>query len=348
MQNFSIEQLPEFDNHDLISFFFDKATGLKGFIAIYNTNLGPAVGATRFWQYRSEEEALRDALRLSKAMTYKCALAGIPYGGGKAVIIGNPDKKKTRKLLRAYAKKVSLLGGNFYTGEDVGMNIKDVEVMAKETKFVIGKSPESNDPPFWTALGAFYAMQAGLKEMFGKQSFRDRTFAIKGLGKVGKALCRLIYERGGHIVAADINAKVVESIKKEFPKIEIVSPREIHKQDVDVYSPCALSGDLNVGTISQLQCKLICGCANSQLASVEDGRRIYKKGILYIPDYMANAGGVINVVDELHPEGYSRTRVEKGVKNIKKTTERVIKLSKRYKKPTNVVADELAERIFRK
>lgn len=344
--SFTPESLPEFDNHILISSFFDEITGLKGFIAIHNTNLGPAAGATRFWHYRSEEDALRDALRLSRTMTYKAALAGLPHGGGKAVIIGNPKRIKNTALLREYAQRVNLLGGNFYTGEDVGMDKKDVKIMAKETKYVIGSSPKSDNPPYWTALGTFYAMQAGLREVFGTSSLRGRTVAIKGIGKVGKELCRLLAQKGAKLVVADIDPEEIQVIQNELPDTRVVSPEEIHKEEVDVYSPCALSRDLTARVISELQCKLVCGCANNQLGSPRSGSLLHRRKIIYIPDYVANAGGLINVVDELNPKGYSRTRVMRRVRHIRQTAKKIIDLSKKHKRSPHIIADELAEKIF--
>jgi len=345
--NLEIEKLPEFDNHELVSFFFDKKTGLKGFLAIHNTNLGPALGATRFWHYQSEEEALLDALRLSRGMAYKCALARLPYGGGKGVIMADEKMTKTPEMIRAYAKVIDNLHGRFYTGEDVGMNKNDVRLMAEKTSYVIGKIPNKSDnPPYWTALGVLSAALAGLEEINGIPQVRNTTFAIKGLGKVGSQLCKMVIENGGSVIAADINSRKTKLATKNFPSIKIVSPSVIHRQEVDIFASCALGGCLNQITIPELKCKVVCGGANNQLANPEDGVRLHRRKILYIPDYLANSGGLINVVAELRPGGYSQSWVEKKCHQIQATTKKIISLSRRYNKPTSVVADRLAEKMF--
>lgn len=339
-------QLPEFDNHELVVFATDKKSGLKSFIAIHNTNLGPATGGTRYWNYRSEQEALRDVLRLSRAMTYKCALSGIRYGGGKGVIMANSYNPKKKQFLTAYARRVNLLKGSFYTGEDVGLTTEHVNVLARKSRFIIGRASLAGNPSPWAALGVFYAMRVALEAVFGSPEISGRKFAIKGFGKVGSILSRLIYERGGKVTVADINSKRAKLAKKRFPKIRIVKPGEIHRQRVDVYAPCALGDDFNQKTIPQLRCHIICGGANNQLSTPEDGVRLQKAGILYVPDYLANAGGLINVVAELDRRGYSRRRVKGKVKSIEKMTKKIIELSRRQNKPTSEVADRMAESIF--
>jgi len=347
MLNKNIEKLPEFDGHELVSFFYDEKTGLRGFIVIHNTNLGPAAGGTRYRNYKSEEDALRDVLNVSRAMTYKCALAGLPYGGGKGAIIKDDKKPKNKLYLETYAKKINLLNGSFFTGEDVGISVEDVKILAQKSKFILGKPDSLGDPSPWaTALGVFYAIKAALKEVFGSEEIKGRTFAIKGLGKVGFDLCRLLYEEGGDITAAEINLDAVKLAQKKFPKIKIVRPENIHKEKVDVYSPCAMGNEFNAKTIKELRCQIVCGSANDQLVSMRDGETLYKKNILYIPDYLANAGGVINAVSELDKSGYSREKVLEKLKNIQNTAARVIELSKKKKKPTSLIADELAESII--
>lgn len=338
--------MPEFNNHEMVSFFYDKKTGLKGFISIHNMNLGEATGGTRYFEYETEEDALRDVLRLSMAMTYKCALAGVPHGGGKAVIIKNKHKPKNEAYLKTYAEKVNLLHGNFTTGEDAGINGKDIEILAKYSKFINCRDSIGGDPSPWAALGVFYSVKPALKAVFGNEEIKGRTFAIKGLGKVGMELLRLLYEEGAEIKAADINKIAVKDALKKFPKIKIVKPEEIHKTQADVYSPCAMGKEFNNKTIRELKCRVICGAANNQLVSPMDGECLHKKNILYIPDYLANAGGLINVVEELNKEGYSRERVIEKIKNIKNTAEKVIEISKKKKRPISETADALAEKIF--
>jgi len=342
----SITTFAEFDNHERILPFEDKHTGLKGFIAIHNTNLGPATGGTRYWKYSSEEEALRDALNLSKAMTYKCAMAGVPYGGGKAVIITNPKYKKTEALLKAYAYEVNKLSGNFSTGEDVGMTEDDIRILLKYSNFINGRPEIGGDPAPWAALGVFSAIQASLQFLFGFDTIRGRSFAIKGVGKVGGVLCRLLSQSGGEVTIADINPNAIKTMQRSFPNVKVVQPSQIHKIAVDVYCPCALGNEFTEQTIPELRCNIICGGANNQLASERIGELIFKNGIVYIPDYVANAGGLINVVAELEKEGYNRERVTKKVKQIRVTTEAILKAAQQSHKAVSQVADEFAQKIF--
>lgn len=346
MSDIAIEKLPEFDGHKLVSFIYDAQSGLRGFIAIHNTRLGPATGGTRYWRYDSEIDALRDALKLSKAMTYKCALAGVAYGGGKGVIMKDSRHSKGQPLLRAYAGMINTLNGSFYTGEDVGMTERDVEFLARHAKFINGLPDRAGDPAPWAALSVFYAMEAGLKAVFGSPSMRGKTFAIKGLGKVGSELARLIFERGGDVTGADVSREAVKKAIRRFPKIKIARARDIHTLPVNVFSPCALGGDFNGRTIPQLKCDIVCGGANNQLVSARDGERLHERGILYIPDYVANAGGLINVTEEWNRKGYSREEVARKVKEVRKTAARIISISQKKHRPTSIIADQLAEDIF--
>lgn len=343
-----LSDLPEFDDHELVSVANDNKTGLRSIIAIHNTNLGPATGGTRYLHYSSEEEAIRDALKLSRAMTYKCALAGVPFGGGKGVIIGNHNARRKRDVLIEYAKRVDLFKGTFSTGEDVGINERDVSLMALHSRFINGRPSIGGDLSPWAAKGVLYSMGASLGAVFQNSEIGGKSFAIKGIGKVGSLVCEFIYKMGGRVMIADIDSKKIQWAKKKFPNVEVVKPHEIHRQRVDVYLPCALGNEFNKKTIPQLRCKIICGAANNQLASSEDGVRLHSWGILYIPDYLANAGGLINAVAELRKGGYHRRWVKKKVKAIRGTTKKVIELSKRLNKPTSELADRLAEKIFNK
>jgi leucine dehydrogenase len=342
----NIAELPEFDNHEFVASIADESAGLKGFIAIHNTHLGPANGGTRYWHYTSETEALKDALRLSRAMTYKCALAGVPYGGGKGVLIGNGNLLKNERFLKAYAQKINLLKGTFYTGEDVGMDQDTVNRLAKYSPYITGLKKVGGDPAPWAALGVFIALQAALKEVFGSEDLRDRTIAIQGLGKVGFGLAQLISEKGGKIIAADIKDEAVKNATRKLKNIKIVSAKEIHRQKVDVYSPNTLGAEINERTINEFRCSIICGGANNQLKSDYYGGVLQRLGVLYIPDYVANAGGLINVAGELEKKGYSKERVREKVLGIRETVNKIIALSKEKKKPTNEVADDLARKIF--
>lgn len=346
MVSITIEKLPQFDGHEMVSYFSDQATGLRGFIAIHNTHLGPATGGTRYWRYDSEREALSDVLNLSRAMTYKCALAGVPYGGGKAVIMRNARYPKNTVLLSAYARAINLFNGKFYTGEDVGMTEHDVATLAKYSPFINGLPGKAGDPAPWAALSVFYAMEAGLKAIYGTTVIRGKTFAIKGLGKVGSEVVRLITERGGEVYGADIRRDAAKKAVRRFPKIKIVRSGDIHTLKTNVFLPCALGGDFNGRTIPQLKCDMVCGGANNQLVSPQDGVRLHERGILYIPDYVANAGGLINVAEEWNKEGYSRDEVRRKIKDVGKTAARVIALAQKKHQPTSIVADRMAEEIF--
>lgn len=341
----TLEKIRNFD-HELVVFFQDKTVGLKGFIAIHNTKLGPATGGTRYMAYNSELEALEDALRLSKSMTYKCALAGVPYGGGKAVIMADPQNPKTKNYLESYAQKINTLGGKFYTGEDVGMDQKDMEVLAEASPYINGRPGVGGSPSPWAALSVFYSIKAALQEKYNSNSIEGKTFAIKGLGHLGIELCRLIYENGGIVSAADINTERTKIAQEKFPAITIVSTDEIHKIPVDVYAPCALGGEFNEKNINELQCKIICGGANNQLTTDIIGLELFKKGILYIPDYIANAGGLINVTDEWVQGGYNKERVHSKIKSVENTIGRVLAVAKKEQKPTHLVADNLAQGLF--
>lgn len=347
MNSFLPEHFPEFDNHHLVISLSEKKSGLHGFIAIHSTKKGVAVGGTRYWAYSSEKEAVRDVLNLSRAMTYKCALARVPYGGAKGVIIAD-SKQSKGKVLETYAQRINLLNGSFHTGEDVGINEKDILLLAKKSRFIIGRPGVAGDPSPWAARGVFYAMEAGLKFLFGNSQVQGRTFAIKGLGKVGGELCRLIFKHGGSVIGAEIDQKRLHEMRRRFPKMRVVSPANIHKQNVDVYAPCALGNEFSQKTIAELKCSMICGGANNQLSSSEAGKLLQKKGVLYIPDYLANAGGLINVVAELDRKGYSKKRVEIKVKRIAQTTRIVLDLAQKYKKSISETADELARSIFSK
>lgn len=344
----SVAAFEEWDKHERILTFDDKNTGLKGFIAIHNTSMGPAAGGTRYWTYSSEEEALEDVLNLSRAMTYKCAMAGVLYGGGKGIIIANPQHKKTEKLLKVYANEVNSLGGRFYTGEDVGIDENDVKVLSKYSNFIIGRSGIGGDPSPWAALGVFNAIQESLQFCFGSEKIKGRSFAIKGVGKVGSVLCNLLAQHGANITIADINPNAIKTTQQKVPRVRVVPSSEIHKLLVDVYSPCALGNEFTEQTVSELQCKIICGGANNQLASREAGELLFKKGITYIPDYLANAGGLINVVAELDKDGYSKEHVEEKVKQIRITAKAVLDDSHKNNKSTSRVADDIAQDIFLK
>jgi leucine dehydrogenase len=343
----NIEKLPEFDSHRLVSFLSDERSGLRGFIAIHRGGLKtPAFGATRIWHYTSEKEALIDALKLSKTMSYKSAMAGLKYGGAKAVIIADFKKSWQRNMvIKKYAQKVNYLGGHFITGADVGLSEKDVRLMREVSPYIVGLKL---DPVKFTVLGIFFAISVCLKEVFGKEEIAGRSFAIQGLGKVGFGLLEMLSPKGAKIFVSDIDKKKIKMAKTNFPDIVVVNPLEIERQAVDVFSPCALSNCLNQKNISGFACKIITGGANCQLESRQIGEILYKLGILYAPDYIVNAGGLISVVDEFENNNYHQGRIISRIKNIKKTLRQVFSLSRRKKQATNIIADEIAEKILNK
>jgi len=343
-----IKNLPEFDNHEQIIRLQDKASGLKGFIAIHNTNLGPATGGTRRWIYQSEEEAVRDVLNLSRAMTYKCALAGVKFGGGKGVIFANP-KEQNDELFKAYGKQVDELAGQFTTGPDIGISEAETEIMAAETPYVLGHKNDiskRHSTSDMAALGVFYSMKKAAETILKHQDMDGLQVAVKGLGKLGGKLVRLLVDEGVQVVAADIDAAKVDNIKKDLPDIVIVPSHLIHTYPVDIYSPCAVGGDLNKQNVLELKAKLIIGGANNQLQTPEVGIKLYEREIFYAPDYVISAGGLINIIDELEADGYNPQRVVERVKNIPHTLAKVIEQSQKNNTPTNLIADAMAQEII--
>lgn len=345
----SIENLTEFDNHKLVVAFFDRDTGLRGHIAIHSTRSGLAVGGTRLLPYDSDTEALEDVLRLSKAMSYKCALSGLPYGGGKAVIISGPNQSRA-DMLRAYGRVIEQLGGLFKTGTDVGITDRDVSLLATTTRHMIG-AQTLEDPGFPTtaemaALGVFYAIEASLQHKFGSASVHGRRIGIKGVGKLGGHLAKLLHEGGARLVIGDIDNARTGALKERYRDIEVIAPSDVHLQELDVYAPCALGHEFTLNTVQALRTGIIAGGANNQLANAESGERLHEQGILYAPDYIANAGGLIHVTGELEPGGYDRSVVEDRVRGIAKTLTTVFEESDRTNRPTSLVADELGQRLI--
>lgn len=343
----NLERFAEFDNHKAVVKFSDSAAGLKGFIAIHNDNLGPATGGTRMFPYKSEDDALRDVLKLSKAMTYKCALAGVRHGGGKAVIIGDPEKDKNVDLLKSYARKINELNGDFTTGEDVGITEDDVQVMFEESNFFNGRRGVAGDPSPYAAMTTFYAMQVAALEVFGTEELFRKKIAIKGIGKVGSELFKMLNNAGANLIVTDIKQVILDAIKIKYPQVRISSPDSIHMEDANIFSPCALGNDVTVKNIEQIRAKIICGAANNQLETAEIGDTLFQRGISYVPDYVANAGGLINVVDEREQGGYSRKRVLQRIENMKNVLKTIYLISKQKREPASRVADNLAEDIFK-
>ncbi|MBT9258366.1 MAG: leucine dehydrogenase [Clostridiales bacterium] len=328
--------------HEQVVFCRNDEAGLRAIIAIHSTALGPALGGCRMWPYKTEEEALEDVLRLSRGMTYKNAAMGLNFGGGKAVIIGDPRKDKSELLFRAFGRFVQSLGGRYYTAEDVGLGPEDLEFVAQETDYVLGLSETSGDPSPVTAWGVFHGIQASLEEVFGDPSPKGRHVVIQGAGHVGYHLAKYLKEAGARVSIADIFPDKAEKAQKDLG-VEVLPPEDIHRVPCDVFAPCALGGVLNEKTIPELNCKIVAGSANNQLGKTGDGELLRQRGILYAPDFVINGGGVINVAEEMHPEGYSRERALKKVATIADKLREIYRIAKEQGISTEKAADVMAE-----
>ena len=336
------------DGYEQVVFCSDDQSGLRAIVAIHSTALGPALGGTRFFPYKTEEEALIDVLRLAKGMTYKAAAAGLDLGGGKAVIIGDHRRIKTEELLRAYGRFVETLGGRYITAEDVGTALEDMDIVRRESRWVTGCSKTyggSGDPSPVTAYGVLNGIKASLLEVYGDPSLEGRTVALQGVGKVGNALCGYLVKEGAKVTIADVD---VDNLGKAVSAygVETTTYENIHKLEVDVFAPCALGGGINDDTISELRCKIIAGAANNQLAREELGDKLRGLGILYAPDFVINAGGLINVEDELR--GYDRERAMARVEGIYKALQHIFSLANERGISTAQAALEHAETRIRK
>ncbi len=338
---------PEFRDHEEVRFLYDARSGLRAIIAVHSTLLGPALGGCRMWPYASEAEALADALRLSRAMTLKAAMAGLRLGGGKSVILGDPKRDKSPELLRAFGREVERMGGRYYTGEDVGTSPEDMAVAGEVTRFVLGKpgTGSSGDPSPFTARGVLAGIAVALRHRLGREELCGVKVAVQGLGHVGMALCALLHERGARLWVADLDPIKVADARRRFGA-EAVPPERVHALDVDVFSPCALGGVLNAKTVPELGCRLVAGSANNQLASPEDGRRLHERGILYAPDYVINAGGLINIAQELHPDGYDRARALAALEVIPRRLHSVFRRAEAEGRPPAEVADAMAAEML--
>ena len=333
--------------HEEVVFCQDADSGLRAIIAVHSTLLGPALGGVRMWPYASTDEALQDVLRLAAAMTYKAAAAGLPLGGGKAVIIGDPRRGKTERLLRAFGRAVESLGGRYLTAEDVGMTVADMEIVRKETRHVTGtseKSGGSGAPSCLTAKGIFYAIETCMKELYGDPSVRNRTVAIQGVGKVGYQLAELLAMADARLIIADTDAQRAMLARREFEAWR-VEPDEILQVECDVLSPCALGGVFNRKTIPRLRCRAIAGAANNQLETPADAERLAERRILYAPDYVVNSGGIINILVGLQGgrKGYDRAKAERLARKIPVTLLEVFRKARAQGITMAQAADELAE-----
>lgn len=347
MEEIDFKQLKEFDNHKLVVKMEDKESGLNGFIVIHNDNLGsPAVGGTRMLPYKTEKDALIDALKLSKAMTYKCAMAKVPHGGGKAVIIGDPKKDKTEALLKAYAEKINSLGGKFYSGEDVGITQDDINILLESSSYFNGRPELAGDPSPYAALSTFYAMQSAVDFLHSKKHLSEMKIAVKGVGKVGGALVKLLSEENAEIYVSDIDKSATDKISRDFPNVKVVDNSIIQSLPVDIYAPCALGDEFLMETAGQIKAKIICGAANNQLADDKVGDWLFAHDIIYVPDYVANAGGLIDVMGELEKDGYNKKRVLRRIKKVKDTVKKILAIAYRTNKSPHRIAEKIAESYF--
>lgn len=331
-------------SYEQVVFSYDKPSGLKSIVVIHDTSLGPALGGVRMWPYANEEEAIRDCLRLSRGMTYKAAAAGLNLGGGKAVIIGDPKKDKSEALLRAFGRAVEGLNGRYITAEDVGTAVWDMEYIRMETRYVTGLTKVkggSGDPSPVTAYGVYKGMKACAKWVFESASLKDRKVAVQGTGNVGYHLCKQLAEEGAKLVVSDIDPVSANRVKDDFGA-KVVPPDEIYGQDVDIFAPCALGGIINDKTLKVLKCKIIAGAANNQLENEEKhGEALHKMGICYAPDFVINAGGLMNVYEEL--EGYNRERALQKVSGLFNAISNILETSKKDGLPTYKAANKVAE-----
>ncbi len=332
--------------HEQVVFCQDKQSGLRAIIGIYSTALGPALGGTRFYPYESEDEALHDVLELSRGMAYKNAMAGLDLGGGKAVVWGDPEKIKSESLLRAYGRFVESLAGRYYTACDVGTYVQDMDVIAWETRYVVGRSLEhggAGDSSILTAWGVFQGMRAAAGHLWGTPSLAGRRVGVAGLGKVGRYLAAHLLEDGASVVAADVSDRALAWARDTYPQIDLAADAEaLVATQLDVYAPCALGGALNDDTVPVLTAAIVAGAANNQLAHPGIEKLLSDRGILYAPDYVVNAGGVIQVADEI--EGFNFERAKLRATKIYDTTKELLELAAAEGVPPSVAADRMAER----
>jgi leucine dehydrogenase len=333
--------------YEEVVFFHDPPTGLRAIVAIHSTTLGPSLGGTRFYPFASDEDALRDVLRLARGMTYKAAAAGLDLGGGKAVIVGDPKRIKSEELLRAYGRFLETLGGRYITAEDIGTNRDDMDLIRRETRYVTGVSPElggSGDPSPVTASGVYLGLKACVEEAWQEHGLEGRRVAVQGVGKVGYHLVKLLVEDAkAKVVVGDVDVDAVARVVRDFG-VETADPDKIHALECDIFAPCAMGGIIRDDTIPELKCRVVAGSANNQLERPEHGEALAELGILYAPDYVINAGGLINVADEL--QGYNQERAMARVESIYRTLREIFHMARDRHISTAAAADAFAsERI---
>ena len=348
MKQFEIESHPDFDGHEVVR--VEDSNRLKAIIAVHNTSLGPSAGGCRMYPYASEQDALTDVLRLSRAMTFKSALAGIPVGGGKSVIIGNPAKDKTTDLLHAMGEFVDSLDGRYIVAEDSGTSVQDLIVMGERTRHITGVKPEETyggDPSPMTAYGVFVGIRQALawkgRKEQGDEELANASVAIQGVGNVGGHLAEMLLKAGARVLVADVNPDNAERARSMGA--EIIDPARIHAADVDVFSPCALGGAVNPGTVHEIRAGLVAGAANNQLASEEMGRLLKDRGIIFAPDFVLNAGGIVDVYYQ-QQDACDREKAVCHINRIGPLLKKILSEAEARDLPPNVVADEMAREVL--
>jgi leucine dehydrogenase len=342
----SVFEHPAFAGHERIVYAADRASGLRAIVAIHDRTLGPAIGGCRLFPYARESDALADVLRLSRGMTYKNALGGLPFGGGKSVIIADPSAK-TPELLCAYARVLNEFQGSYWTGEDVNIGTDDVETIAQHSAYVIGRTKgkiSSGDPSPFTAGTCFAGMKAALEHVFGSPGLSGRRVAIQGVGHVGFALARLVAEAGGSLVVADARPENAERARRAFGA-DLATPEAIHEQECDVFAPCAMGGAISEATVPKIRARIICGAANNQLCDPSVGHLLIDRGIVYAPDYVVNVGGMLNASGEVLGR-YDLEEVWRAVNAVGATLGNILETAATEKRPPHEVADAMAEAII--
>jgi len=339
----------DFDTHEQVLFCHDSSVGLYGIIAIHNTNLGPAAGGCRMYPYESVDAALKDVLRLSKGMSYKNAMAGLPLGGGKCVIIADPSRADKADLLRAFSKHVQSLGGRYWTAIDVGVGPKDADILAENCEYIFARAsqyPEGFNPSLFTALGGFTGIRAVVKHLWKSNNLQGLKVAVQGLGATGRDLSCQLYGAGAQLFVADINEDALKYVIEHYDATA-VSPDKIHSIDVDIFAPCAMGGIINDQSISEIKAKAICGLANNQLAAEKHGKMLMEKGITYVPDYVVNAGGMMGAGTRIFSQP-SMEDSKNRVLGLYDTILNLLEKAKNENSPTSEMADKMALEIINK
>jgi leucine dehydrogenase len=341
---------PEFDGHEIVAYHHDPASGLRALIAVHNTRLGKGLGGCRMWRYANEDEALTDVLRLSRGMTYKAALAGLPQGGGKSVILGDPRRDKTEAMMRAMGRFVDTLGGRYVVAEDSGTNVADIRLMAQHTRHVGGLADDravaagrSGDPSPATAQGVFIGIQASVRWKLQRDDLKGLRVAVQGLGNVGSRVAGHLHRAGARLWVTDLHAPAVERCVQEFGATAVAMD-DIFAVDADVFAPCALGAVINDRTLARLKAGIVAGAANNQLAEARHGRALLDRGVLYAPDYVINAGGVIDIFYE--GPGYDAAKVHAHLERIGATLTTIFDRAQQERRPTGEIADRMAEERF--